>query len=263
MSEAPIKFEIEDGVALITLNRPEALNSFTGEMHEALAHALDQVDADKTVRAVVITGAGRGFCAGQDLNERQRKEGDPPPDLGETLDKFYNPLVRRLNAAEYPVIAAVNGVAAGAGANVALACDIVFAGKSAKFIQAFSKIGLSPDAGGTWFLPRLVGRAKALGLALTAEPLSAEEAERIGLIWKVVEDDELLGAAMTLAKQMAKGPTKGFGKIKENIAKSGDNDLSAQLDLERDVQRELGHSHDYMEGTNAFLEKRAPNYKGE
>lgn len=263
MGDATIKLDIENGVALVTLNRPEALNSFTADMHRALATALDNVEADKSVRALVITGAGRGFCAGQDLNERQRSPNDPPPDLGETLDKYYNPLVRRLYSFPLPTIAAVNGVAAGAGANFALSCDLLFAARSAKFIQAFSKIGLSPDAGGTWFLPRLIGRSKALGLALTAEPLMAEDAERIGLIWKVVDDDALMDIVMKIARQFAAGPTAGFRKIKENLAKGGANSLDAQLDLERDSQRELGLTHDYMEGTTAFLEKRKPVFKGE
>jgi len=263
LSEAPIKLDIENGVALVTLNRPDALNSFTADMHIALAAVLDTIEADKSVRALVITGAGRGFCAGQDLNERKRTPDDPPPDLGATLDKYYNPLVRRLYNFPVPTIAAVNGVAAGAGANFALSCDLLFAARSAKFIQAFSKIGLSPDAGGTWFLPRLVGRAKALGLTMTAEPLMAEDAERIGLIWKVVDDDALMEAVMKTAQQFAAGPTAGFRKIKENLAKAGANDLDTQLDLERDSQRELGLSHDYMEGTTAFLEKRKPVFKGE
>jgi 2-(1,2-epoxy-1,2-dihydrophenyl)acetyl-CoA isomerase len=263
LSEAPIKLDIENGVALVTLNRPDSLNSFTADMHKELAAALDTVEADKSVRALVITGAGRGFCAGQDLNERKRTPDDPPPDLGETLTKFYNPLVRRLYNFPIPTIAAVNGVAAGAGANFALSCDLLFAARSAKFIQAFSKIGLSPDAGGTWFLPRLVGRAKALGLALTAEPLMAEEAEKIGLIWKVVDDDALMDSVMKTARMFADGPTAGFRKIKQNIAKAGTNSLDVQLDLERDSQRELGLTHDYMEGTTAFLEKRKPVFKGE
>lgn len=263
MSEQPILLTKADGVATVTLNRPDQLNSFTEAMHVALKTALDQIEADRAIRCVLITGAGRGFCAGQDLNERKREEGAPPPDLGDTIDRLYNPLVKRLAAFPLPTIAAVNGVAAGAGANIALACDLVFAARGAKFIQAFAKIGLIPDSGGTWTLPRLVGKAKALGLALTAEPVGAEEAERIGLIWKVVDDDRLLEVAGTQAKQLAAGPTLGLRRIKELFAAGVANDLATQLDLERDTQRELGRSHDYAEGTRAFLEKRAPIYKGE
>lgn len=263
MSEPTVKLEISDNVALVTLNRPEALNSFTTEMHAALVSVLDQVEADKSVRALVLTGAGRGFCAGQDLNERKRGPNEPPPDLSINLDKYYNPLVKRLYNFPIPTIAAINGVAAGAGANVALACDMLFAARSAKFIQAFSKIGLSPDAGGTWFLPRLVGRAKALGLVLSAESLPAEEAERIGLIWKVVDDDALMETVMKTARKFAQGPTAGYRKIKENFAVSGSNSLDEQLVVERDGQRDLGFTHDYMEGTTSFLEKRKPEFKGE
>jgi len=263
MAEPTIKLEVADGVAVVTLNRPDSLNSFNEEMHLALKAALDEVEANNGARALVLTGAGRAFCAGQDLSERKREPGAPPPDLGDTIGRLYNPLTRRLYRYPLPTIAAVNGVAAGAGGNVALACDLVFAARGVKFIQAFSKIGLAPDSGGSWLLPRLIGRAKALGMALTAEPLLAEDAERLGMIWKVVEGNELMDVVMAQAKQFAAGPTLGYRRIKESLAAAQTNDLDTQLDLERDMQRELGRSHDYMEGTNAFLEKRVPEFKGE
>lgn len=263
MSNEPILLTRADGVATLTLNRPDALNAFTEPMHAALKQALDTVEADPSVRALLITGAGRAFCAGQDLNERKREEGAPPPDLGDTLGRLYNPMIRRLAAFRVPTIAAVNGVAAGAGCSLALTCDLVFAARAAKFLFAFAKIGLVPDSGATWALPRLVGRAKAAGLALTAETIDAEEAERIGLIWKVVDDAALMQTAQAQARQFAAGPTLGLGHIKQLLAASQNNELDAQLDLERDTQRELGRSHDYAEGTRAFLEKRKPVYRGE
>lgn len=263
MSEATVKLDISEGVALVTLNRPDALNSFTEEMHHALKDALDQVEAHNEARALILTGAGRGFCAGQDLNERKRDPDGPPPDLGDTIGRLYNPLTRQLYNFPLPTIAAVNGVAAGAGCNVALACDLVFAANHVKFIQAFSKIGLAPDSGGSWFLPRLIGRARALGMALTAEPIGAEEAARIGMIWKAVDGADLMDIAMAQAKQFAAGPTLGYRRIKESLAAAQLNNLDNQLDLERDMQRELGRSYDYMEGTGAFLEKRTPVFKGE
>lgn len=260
--ELPVLVEVREGVAWLTLNRPEAMNAFNAATHKAMAEALQRIDADGSVKALVITGAGRGFCAGQDLTERKRGPDDPPPDLGASLDTRYNPMIRRLVRFRVPTIAAVNGVAAGAGCSLALACDIVIAARSAKFVQAFSKIGLIPDSGGTWLLQRLIGRAKALGMALTAEPVSAEEAERIGLIWKVVEDGELLEQAGVLAARFAAGAGLGYAKLKELILAGATNDLDTQLDLERDTQRELGKSEDYAEGTRAFLEKRKPVFKG-
>jgi 2-(1,2-epoxy-1,2-dihydrophenyl)acetyl-CoA isomerase len=253
---------LDEGVQRITLNRPDKLNSFNPEMHARLREALAQAERDASIRALLITGAGRGFCAGQDLAERKFGPGAPPVDLGASLDENYNPLVRRLRALAKPVVCAVNGVAAGAGANFALACDIVLAARSASFVQAFAKIGLLPDSGGTWFLPRLVGTARAMGLALLAEKVSAEDAERIGLIWKCVDDDRLAGEAQALARRLAAGPTKGYGLVKRALHASLANDLDRQLDLERDLQREAGLSEDYREGVTAFKEKRVPQFKG-
>ncbi len=262
MSGPLVLFECADGVAELTLNRPERLNAFTEAMHRELAAHLDRIEADPAVRAVLLTGAGRGFCAGQDLGDRVMGEGDRPPDLGDTLERLYNPLVRRIRALDRPVVCAVNGVAAGAGANIALACDIVLAARSAVFIQAFCRIGLVPDSGGTWFLPRLVGEARARALALLGEKVSAEQAEAWGLIWKAVDDGRLMEEARGLARELASGPTRGLGSIKRALAASWANDLDAQLDLERDLQREAGRTADYREGVRAFLEKRPPRFEG-
>lgn len=255
-----VLYEAKDGYALITLNRPDKLNSFTEEMHGRLAEALDRVEAEGQ-RALVITGAGRGFCAGQDLSDRSFPTGESP-DLGATLDRLYNPLVRKIRALDLPVICAVNGVAAGAGANVALACDIVLAARSAKFIQAFAKIGLVPDGGGTWSLTRLIGEARAKALAMTAQPLPADQAAAWGLIWQAVDDSELLQTAEAMAAQFATAPTRGLALTKQAIQAAATNSMDAQLDLERDLQRQAGRTKDYREGVAAFLEKREPKFEG-
>ena len=253
---------LEAGVLTLTLNRPEKLNAFNPEMHQALREGLARAADEAEVRAVVLTGAGRGFCAGQDLSERDVSAGAAPIDLSVSLASNYNPLVRRLRELPKPIVCAVNGVAAGAGANIALACDIVLAARSARFVQSFSRIGLLPDSGGTYFLPRLVGTARAMGLALLAENLPAGEAEQWGLIWKAVDDDRLAAEAAALAQRLARGPTKGYGLLKRALYASGESSLDAQLDLERDLQREAGASEDYREGVRAFREKREPRFGG-
>lgn len=253
---------LADGVLRLTLNRPDKLNSFNEEMHMALRAGFQRAQDEEAVRAVLLTGAGRGFCAGQDLGDRDPRKGGPVPDLGQTLDRFYNPTLRLIRALEKPVICAVNGVAAGAGANIALACDIVLAARSAKFIQAFSKIGLIPDAGGSWSLARILGEPRAKALALTAAPLPAEAAAAWGLIWQAVDDDALMAEAEALALSLAAGPTLGLGLTKRLIQAAASNSLDAQLDMERDLQQEAGRSADYAEGVTAFLEKRKAEFKG-
>jgi len=262
MSYEHILFEIRDGVARITLNRPDRLNSFNDAMHAELRDALGIVRGEASARAMLLTGAGRGFCAGQDLADRAVAPGSAAVDLGASIERNYKPLVLALRTLPMPVVCAVNGVAAGAGANIALACDIVIAAASASFIQAFCRIGLVPDSGGTFFLPRLVGTARAMGLALTGDRLSAEQAAAWGLIWKCVDDAELPAAAEALVTQFAAGPTRGLAAIKESLQRSGGNGLEAQLDLERDMQRALGYSDDYREGVAAFVDKRPPRFSG-
>lgn len=258
MAYDTIEFKADGAIARITLNRPDRLNSFTVQMHEELRDALANLG---DARVVVLTGAGRGFCAGQDLNDRAVAPGDAV-DLGETVETQWNPLIRTLVALPQPVIARVNGVAAGAGANIALACDIVIAAKSAKFIQSFSSIGLIPDSGGTWALPRLVGQARALGLALTGEPLAAERAAEWGLIWKAVDDDALDGEVEGVAGRLASLPPLGLAAIKQMIRTSWQYSLDEELDRQAGAMRRLGFTEDYREGVAAFLEKRQPKFKG-
>ena len=257
-ADETIKIEIADGIARITLNRPDRLNSFTATMHGELRDALANLG---DARVVVLTGAGRGFCAGQDLNDRAVAPGKTV-DLGETVEASWNPLVRILASLPQPVIARVNGVAAGAGANIALACDIVVAAKSARFIQSFSAIGLIPDSGGTWVLPRLVGQARALGLALTGEPITAGKAAEWGMIWKAVEDDALDAEVDGLAAKLASLPPLGLAAIKEMIRASWQYSLDEELGRQAGAMRRLGFTDDYREGVAAFLEKRKPTFTG-
>ena len=265
MTYETVLFEVAGGVGTLTLNRPDKLNSFNTRMHGEIADVLRQVRGDDAIRCLLLTGAGRGFCAGQDLSDRRMDPDDPtagPPDLGETIERLYNPLIRGITALKKPVICAVNGVAAGAGANVAIACDIVLAARSARFIQAFCKLGLVPDAGGTWSLAHRLGIARAKGLVLLGDALPAETAEAWGLIWKCVDDDRLMEEARAMATRFARGPTTGYGLTKEAIHAAVHNSLDQQLDLERDSQRKAGLTDDYREGVLAFLEKRPPEFTG-
>ncbi|MHA7772760.1 2-(1,2-epoxy-1,2-dihydrophenyl)acetyl-CoA isomerase PaaG [Roseibium sp. M-1] len=263
MTDAPtVLAEKRDGYLLVTLNRPDRLNAFNETMHLALRAALKEAETSAEIRAVLLTGAGRAFCAGQDLSDRDMRSGGAAPDLGVTLETLYNPLVRQIRALQKPVLCAVNGVAAGAGANIALACDIVLAAQSARFIQAFSKIGLVPDSGGTWLLPRLIGEARAKALTMTGEPLGAETAAAWGLIWKAVPDTDLMAVSAKLATQLAAGATTGLALTKELIQQAADQPLDRQLDAERDAQRRAGRSDDYREGVTAFLEKRPARFTG-
>ncbi len=257
-----ILFEISGGVARLTLNRPERLNSFNVQMHTEVRDALTQLAANRHARVLVFTGAGRGFCAGQDLGDRAVAPGGQGVDLGESIEAHYKPLVLALRNLPMPVIAAVNGVAAGAGANIALACDLVIATRSASFVQAFSKLGLVPDSGGTWLLPRLLGNARAMGLAMLGDKLPAEQAAQWGLIWRCVDDAEFSTTVDQLATQLAAAPTQGLARTKRAIYESWSHTLEQQLDQERDFQRELGRSQDYAEGVAAFAEKRTPKFTG-
>jgi 2-(1,2-epoxy-1,2-dihydrophenyl)acetyl-CoA isomerase len=262
MDYESILYASGDGIARITLNRPDRLNSFTTSMHGELRDALAKVAADKSLRVLLLTGAGRGFCAGQDLSDRAVAPGGAPVDLGASIENNYRPLVLGLRNLPLPVVCAVNGVAAGAGANIALACDIVIAARSASFIQAFCKIGLIPDSGGTYFLPRLLGTARAMGLAMLGDKLSAEQAEQWGLIWKCVDDAQLGSTVDALLGQLAQAPTRGLAAIKRAVYGSSSAALEDSLTVERDLQRELGYSADYREGVDAFLNKRPPRFTG-
>ena len=257
----PVLVSLEASVLRITLNRPEKLNAFNLDLHQGLAAAMTRAESESAVRCVLITGAGRGFCAGADLTQRDMKS-EAPIDLGAGLDAWYNPLVKRMRALPKPIVCAVNGVAAGAGANFALACDIVFAARSASFIQAFIKIGLVPDCGGTYFLPRLAGMQRAMALAMTGDRLSAEDAERFGLIWKCVDDAQLGPETERFTRALAGGPTRSLGLVKKALYDSEGNSLAAQLDLERDLQREAANSEDFREGVSAFKEKRPAKFTG-
>jgi 2-(1,2-epoxy-1,2-dihydrophenyl)acetyl-CoA isomerase len=263
MTFKTILFETTGGVAKLTLNRPEKLNSFTPEMLGEVRQALDQVAAPASgVRSLLLTGAGRGFCGGQDLGDRAVRADGATPDLGRSLDSWYNPIILALRRLDLPVVCAVNGVAAGAGANLALACDIVLAAKSASFIQSFCKIGLVPDSGGTWILPRLVGMARATALAMLGDRIEASQAEAWGLIWKVIDDDQLADRSLALACQLADMPTRGLALTKQALQAAATNGLPRQLDLERDLQRRAGQTKDYREGVDAFLGKRPPHFQG-
>jgi 2-(1,2-epoxy-1,2-dihydrophenyl)acetyl-CoA isomerase len=258
MAYETIDFKADGPIARITLNRPDRLNSFTVQMHAELRDALEKLE---DARVLILTGAGRGFCAGQDLNDRAVAPGETV-DLGDTVEQCWNPLIRTLTSLPQPVIARVNGVAAGAGANIALACDIVVATKSAKFIQSFSAIGLIPDSGGTWALPRVVGQARALGLALTGEPLPADKAEEWGMIWKCVDDDALDVEVDAIAGKLASLPPLGLAAIKDMIRSSWQYSLDEELERQAGAMRRLGFTQDYREGVAAFLEKREPKFTG-
>ena len=261
MSYNTIEYRVADGVGTLTLNRPESLNSFTVEMHGELRAVIKDIKNDAGVRCVLLTGNGKGFCAGQDLNDRTVSADQGPVDLGDSVEKNYNPLIRSLTALEKPVICAVNGVAAGAGVSLALACDIVFAARSSKFVMAFSKIGVIPDSACTWHLPRAIGLPRAMALALTGDPIRAEQAADWGMIWRVVDDEQLLSEAGELARHFATQPTKGLALIKRAMRQSLGNSMDDQMELEKDFMRIAGRTADYKEGVAAFLEKRKPEWK--
>jgi 2-(1,2-epoxy-1,2-dihydrophenyl)acetyl-CoA isomerase len=267
MTEPSVLFQTRGAVALVTLNRPQALNSFTRQMHQELWSALDRIDAEKAIRALVITGAGRGFCAGADLAEFDFKPGPQlveRADPGPLIEQAFNPTVRKLQALRVPTIAAVNGVAAGAGASLAMTCDLAVAASNASFIQAFSKIGLVPDAGGSWLLVKRLGLARALGCAMLGDKMSAKDAKEQGMIWEVAaEGEDCVEAALKLAQRLALMPTKALVATRKLLRAAASNELDMQLDLERDTQSALGKTHDYLEGVTAFLEKRPARFKGE
>jgi len=257
-----LEFSIEAGIARLVLNRPDKLNSFNLQMHQEIKEALQKVKASEAARCLLLTANGRGFCAGQDLSDRAVAPGGEAVDLGASLEKYYNPLIRTITSLPMPVVCAVNGVAAGAGANIALACDIVLAARSASFVEVFCKIGLVPDSGGTWILPRLVGHARAMALAMLGEKISAEQAEQWGMIWRCVDDEQLHNEANSLTQHLSNQPTIGLSYIKRAIRTAGNNSLDQQLDLERDLQRLAGRTQDYREGVDAFLNKRQPVFQG-
>lgn len=258
-----IKATNKNAVTKITLNRPDKLNSFDDDMHRQLYAALASAQADDACRAILLTGADRAFCAGQDLSTLDPNNDNNQLDLSQTIVEFYNPLIRLIKNINKPIICAVNGIAAGAGANIALACDIVLAAQSAKFIQSFAKVGLIPDSGGSWTLPHLIGEARAKAIAMTATPVTAEQAQDWGMIWRAVADADLMNTAENLAAEMSQGPTFGLGLIKQAIQSASDNTLDQQLDIEAKMQAQCGRSPDYAEGVAAFMDKRAPAFSGE
>lgn len=265
MSYQTVLFEVQDGIARLTLNRPDKMNSFNADMHAELREVLDSIQTDKSVRVLVLGGAGRGFCAGQDLADAEVRfvPGQTPPDLGDVVERHYKPLVLRLAALRVPTVAAVHGMAAGAGASLALACDLVVAAHSAAFLLPFAKIGLIPDTGCSWLVTQRVGLARALGLAMTGHKLSAAQAADWGLIWSAVPDADFAAAVTTLAQQLAAMPTKALVRTRQAMLAAHTHTLEQQLSTEAGFMRELGRSADYVEGVSAFLEKRAPRFTGE
>jgi len=257
-----IILKVVDGVARLTLNRPERLNCFNHTMHEEFSDALTRIEQDKSIRVLLLTGNGKGFCAGQDLSERVVSSSTVPADLGESIEKNYGPMINRITSLPMPVVCGLNGVAAGAGVSMALAADIVIAAERAKFILSFAKLGLVPDSGGSWILPRLMGQARAMGLALTGDPISAQEAETWGMIWKCIDDERFSSELEAFVIQFSKGPTRGFSETKQLIRSSFSHTLAEQIELEKQKMRDLGYSKDYQEGVSAFLQKKKPEFTG-